>query len=247
MFSILMLTFNAPKYVKESIETVKALTKNVDYELIVVDNASNEETRILLQQLYNDNKIDKLFFNPVNSFFAGGNNIASKMANPSSDYYLLLNSDICVKNETWLSDLLSLHIKEQCGITSYGAVLSEPIRADGYCMLIDKSLYDKYLLDENFAWFWGITKLQSQVITEKKIIAIQNHENYIHHYGGSSGDAFKKAKGMDTDISEIIGWFRGKNKITVYKSIDASRVSNYIYNMIARTKYLMKIYNKLAN
>lgn len=185
MISILMLVHNAPDYVKESIETLHDKTKNVEYELIVVDNASGKETVDLLNNLHLEGKIDKLFFNKENSLFAGGNNIAAEMAASNSDYYLLLNSDVSIKSDEWLSDLLKLHEKNDCGITSYGAVLSAPVRADGYCMLINKTLYDKYQLDENFAWWWGVTKLEGQVLSEKKkIIAIKKHEDKIHHWGG---------------------------------------------------------------
>lgn len=94
-----------------------------------------------------------------------------------------------------------------------GAVVFEPIRADGYCMLIDKHLYDRYQLDEHFEWWWSITKLQSQILNEGlKIRAVKNHEHYIHHYGGKSGDGWKGALGMDINIEEVKRWFDNKKE-----------------------------------
>ena len=232
MVSILMLVYNAPHYVEESIETVHSMTSDVEYELVVVDNASNSETKELLQKLYDEKKIDKLYFNPLNSLFAGGNNIASRISSPNSDYYLLLNSDICIKNPAWLAKLVNLHQNHSCGATAYGAVLATPIRADGYCLLVNKELYDKYLLDENYAWFWGVTKLESQILADGfNIIAVKEHEKYIHHYGGGSGDAFKNAKGMDTEIGAIIKWFNLKKKVEIYKSMDSPSLTNHSYNL----------------
>ena len=174
MISILMLTYNAPLFVIKSIISVAKYTKNVSYELIVLDNHSRILTRIILWLLKSWHLIDTLVYNDYNSLFAKGNNIASRYTNSSSKYYLLLNSDIVVKDPSWLDKLLRIHPKNG-GISSYGAVLSEPIRADGYCLLINKYLYEKFKLDEEFEWWWSVTKLESQVLAEGLIIkAIKN-------------------------------------------------------------------------
>lgn len=215
--SILMLTHNAPFYVMKSINSLTK-TKNVDYELIVVDNASHCPTKFLLKMLQKKGRIDKLHFNKKNDLFAKGNNIASGFCSDDSDMILLLNSDVDIKSDNWLEKLIQIHPKDG-GISAYGAVLSEPVRADGYCMLIDKYLYMKYQLDENFAWWWSVTKLESLVLKEnKKIIAVENHEKYIHHYGGKSGNGFKNAAGIGIDIEEVKKWFESRG-ITVLNTI----------------------------
>ena len=218
--SILMLTHNAPKYVYKSITTIKNITKtNIKYEILVVDNKSSLFTRCLLKYLKKKKYIDKLVFNTDNSLFAKGNNIASSLSDKSTKYYLLLNSDIEVRNYDWLDKLLAIHPVEG-GISSYGFVKSEPKRADGYCMMIDKNLYDKYKLDEDFAWFWSITKIESLVLKEgKRIVSVMNHEKYIHHYGGKSGKGFENAAGMDIDIEEVKKWFT-KGNVEMIDNID---------------------------
>lgn len=50
--SIIMLTHNAPEYVKLSLETLKKTECEMPVEVIVVDNASEPETRRLLLELY---------------------------------------------------------------------------------------------------------------------------------------------------------------------------------------------------
>lgn len=205
--SVLMLTYNAPHYVKKSIVTLKKMTEGVDYELIVVDNNSKHPTIRTLYKLKSRGLIDKLYYNSQNDLFAKGNNIASRLAREDSDYYLLLNSDVEIKSKDWLKKLVDLMPKNG-GIVSFGAVQSAPKRADGYCMLINADLYNKYKLDEHFQWWWGVTKLESQVLKEgKAVIAVENHEEYIHHFGGKSGKGFKDATGMDVDMAEVKQWF----------------------------------------
>lgn len=215
--SILMLTYNAPKYVKESIVTLKENTKNVEYELIVLDNHSKFITRMLLKRLKSRGFIDKLIMSDKNLLFAKGNNVAFESAS-NSEYVLLLNSDVRINSKDWLKTLLKIHPQEG-GVSSFGSVDSEPIRADGYCLLINRDLYEKYKLDEKYEWWWGVTKLESMVLKEgKKIVAVRNHEEFIHHYGGKSGKGFKNAKGMDADRNEVKKWF-DNNKVEIIDSL----------------------------
>lgn len=202
-----MLTYNAPRYVKKSIISLKKLTSNQNYELIVVDNDSKHPTVRTLYKLKSRGLVDKLYYNSNNDLFAKGNNIAARLASEDSDYYLLLNSDVEIKSPDWLDKLIEL-MPEEGGIASFGAVQSAPKRADGYCMMINADLYNKYKLDEHFQWWWGVTKLESQVLKEgKKVIAVDDHEEYIHHFGGKSGKGFSDATGMDVDMDEVKKWF----------------------------------------
>ena len=91
-----------------------------------------------------------------------------------------------------------------------GVVPFPPVRVDGYCLLIDADLYRQFKLDEDYAWWWSITKLQAQVLRAGlSVRGYLHHERYLHHFGGKSGSDFKQAKGMDTSIEEADKWFGG--------------------------------------
>lgn len=206
--SIIMLTYNAPNYVKTAVESIAEKTKGVEYELVVVDNHSRLRTRLLLKKLKKQKKIHRIQWNDKNLFFAKGNNSGARIASPDATHYLLINSDVEIRKETWLQKLVE--ICPESGICAYGMVEDEPIRADGYCILIAKELYQKYKLDENYEWFWSITKLQAQAMAEgKRVIAIREHDDMIYHFGGKSGKAFRHAKGMDERNDIISEWFSG--------------------------------------
>lgn len=207
--SILMLTYNAPEYVRKSIETVHAKTEGVAYRLVVVDNASGPETVELVTQLKQEGKIDSLLLSPENTLFAGGNNLAAQQADPASTHFLLLNSDIEVRDPLWLRKLLDAH---KPGATSYGVVAHPPLRLDGYCFLIDADLYRASGgLNEEHQWWWGITRLQADLLDAgKSVQGWYSHDDILFHFGGKSGDAFIGAKGMDVSRDEVIGWFKGQ-------------------------------------
>jgi glycosyltransferase involved in cell wall biosynthesis len=222
--AIIILTYNALEYVTKCIESVHKKTKYINFTTIVVDNNSNQETKNFLFQSLLENKIDLLCCLESNRFWSKGNNIGYKIIPDYCDKILLLNSDVEILDDLWLFKLNNIH---KPGLTSYGYIASSinlnlPNRADGYCVLIDRYIYDKYKLDENFPWFYSISKMQSQILDDGfSVQAIKYHKNVIHHYGGKSSKNKKQwAKNftkIDADTTKK--WFTNTNNITIIEKI----------------------------
>jgi glycosyltransferase involved in cell wall biosynthesis len=206
---VLILTHNAPRYVHKTLASLRRTT-GVDYDVIVLDNASRWPTRLVLLTCQKRGWINKLCFLKYNALFARGNNIAARLAEPDATHFLLLNSDVEIRDPAWLSRLLQAHRE---GISSYGVAQGGPIRrVDGYALLIDRHLYAAYLLDESFAWHWAVTKLQAQVLTAgHQVKGIVHHERELHHFGRKSGKAWRGAAGMNADHAEVVSWFQGRS------------------------------------
>jgi glycosyltransferase involved in cell wall biosynthesis len=218
--SVLILTHNAPDYVRETLETLNEVTRSEDrkrMEIIVFDNASEQETKLVLLDLYKKRYIDTLEFSSENLMFAGGNNACARLASKETKYYLLLNSDVHIVNKNWFNRLRSAKEKGSYAISAYGC-LSNPNRVDGYCLLIDRDLYDRYELDESFQWWWGVTKLEALLLKEGfNILGFYNHNNMIIHYGGKSGTDWTKAKGMDVEIASVKNWYEQSEGKVVFE------------------------------
>lgn len=240
MVSIIMLSYNASLYTKHALRTLKN-TEGICYEIIVLDNNSKKGTKKMLQVMKDKGYIDKLVFEKENTLFAKGNNIASSLCDEKSNYILLLNSDIEIRDKNWLKLLLEYHKK---GATAYGVCDGNPYtRGDGYCFLIDKDLYLKYKLDENFEWWWSVTKLQAQLLKDGyNVTAIRNHMHLLYHYGGASGDGWRNAKGINIEGDEVKSWF-DKKKVKVIEVVNSNKS---VYNKFALTNILSKINNILT-
>jgi len=213
MVSIIILSYNAPLYTWHTLKTLKDTWKGSEYETIVLDNNSKNFTKRMLSKLKKKGLIDKLIFEKTNTLFAKGNNTASMHCDENSEYILLLNSDIEIRDKYWLKYLQDNHKR---GATSYGLCDNYPhIRGDGYCILIDRDLYNKYKLDEQFEWWWSVTRLQAQLLNDGyAVTAVKEHEPLLHHYGGMSGIAAENASGMKIDGDEVKRWFEcGKVKV----------------------------------
>lgn len=210
--SILMVTYNAPRYVFITLNSLRKHTHGIDYEVICVDNNSRWLTRLVVMAAYWIGWIDRLCLSRINTFFAGGNNLAARIASPDGTHYLLLNSDVEIRRDDWLNNLVRYH---QRGLTSYGIVEGNPIdRLDGYCLLIDRDIYDKHQLDEEHQMWWCVSILQARAMQEGyPARGFREHEQYIHHFGGKSGPK-TGAKGMDEAAEEVISLF-GENKVGI--------------------------------
>ena len=86
--SVTIVTYNSGRFIRRCIESVLS-QKYPDLEVIVVDNASTDGTRDILEQF--DDRI-RLFFNDENLGFAAAQNQAIGFA--SGDWILALNPDV---------------------------------------------------------------------------------------------------------------------------------------------------------
>lgn len=88
--SIIILSYNTRDLLKQ---TLASIPQHSDWEIIVVDNASRDDSVAMVKR---DFPQVKLMLNQKNVGFAAGNNQAIQLA--QGDYLLLLNSDTIVQN-----------------------------------------------------------------------------------------------------------------------------------------------------
>ena len=103
--AVIVLSYNAlEETTKPCLESIFTAQTECDCEVVVVDNASTDNTRDYLQQMQVRHANLKLILNQENKGFAGGNNSGIHTAN--ADFYVLLNSDTRVTDH-WLDKMLA--------------------------------------------------------------------------------------------------------------------------------------------
>jgi glycosyltransferase involved in cell wall biosynthesis len=120
VISIIILTFNKLNFTRQCLESINARTHGVEFEVIVVDNASSDETPQFLQEFAITQPNVKLFLNETNLGFAAGNNQGAAAA--SGDTIVFLNNDTVV-TEGWLDGLL--RVLEDHTVGMVGPVTNE--------------------------------------------------------------------------------------------------------------------------
>jgi GT2 family glycosyltransferase len=103
--AVIILSYNSlEETTKPCLESIFAASTDCDFEVLVVDNASTDNTREYLQGLQAAHPNLKLLLNEENLGFARGNNQGVQAI--EADFYVLLNSDTQVTGH-WLDKLLA--------------------------------------------------------------------------------------------------------------------------------------------
>ncbi|MBU0653751.1 MAG: glycosyltransferase family 2 protein [Gammaproteobacteria bacterium] len=89
--SIILVSYNTAKYIPRALESVIRETQNTSYEIIVVDNDSQDDSVAVISQQFPD---VKLLVTGQNPGFAGG--VRTGVARAQGKYLLLLNPDTVI-------------------------------------------------------------------------------------------------------------------------------------------------------
>ncbi len=89
--SIIILNYKSRELVKQCVKTIGLLAPKVSYEIIVVDNASDDGVGAMLAERFPD---VRFLQSPTNTGFAAGNNLGIRAA--KGRYVVIMNPDITV-------------------------------------------------------------------------------------------------------------------------------------------------------
>ena len=212
--SIIILTYNHLDLTKDCIESIRKYTEQDTYEIIIVDNHSQDETPEWLKTQSDLHVI----LNQENVGFPKGCNIGIEASARENDILLLNNDTIATTN--WLNNLQKcLHSDPKIGavgaVSNHGANLQaceftyenfdemqekaqknnvsdssrweEKICLIGYCMLIKREVIDKLGgLDEGYTPGYIEDNDLSLRIVKLGYKLYLCHDAFIHHYLGTS-------------------------------------------------------------
>ncbi|MDD3608108.1 MAG: glycosyltransferase family 2 protein [Candidatus Moranbacteria bacterium] len=131
LVSMIILAWNGRTVLRKNLESLKRFFGREEYELIVVDNGSTDETPKILEEYKNDLRIIK---NTKNLGFAAGNNVGIKTA--QGKYILLLNQDVeCI------GDAIEKMVAFLEDHPQYGAVAPQLLYPDGRVQISCRPFY----------------------------------------------------------------------------------------------------------
>jgi GT2 family glycosyltransferase/glycosyltransferase involved in cell wall biosynthesis len=107
--SIIIVTYNNLEYTRLCLQSIYEKTIYPNFEVIVVDNASSDQTPEFLRSFEAEHEHIQVIYNTVNKGFASANNLG--IARASGDVILLLNNDTLV-TKVWLSRLVN-YLRDQ--------------------------------------------------------------------------------------------------------------------------------------
>lgn len=110
--SIIIVNYNGKRFLKNCIESIFKMCQGISYEIIIVDNASQDDSVKFLETNYSDTV--KLIKSADNLGFAKGNNLGFKHS--QGTYILLLNNDTVLKHNL----KQALHVIKQAQVGALG-------------------------------------------------------------------------------------------------------------------------------
>ena len=126
--SIIIVNYNTKHLLKKCIDSIKLHVKGVTYEIIVVDNASQDSSSDMVLSLFPE---VRLIQNKTNAGFGSANNIGVRPA--GGKYIFLFNSDAVLISDTVSSLFNFLETNHQCAMAGPRVLLPDMSRQSRIC------------------------------------------------------------------------------------------------------------------
>jgi len=97
--SVIVLNYNTKKVLLDCLESIYEYTRDVSFEVVVVDNGSTDSSVDAIRDMQNERRNLRLIENKENLGFAAGNNRARRVV--AGEYVLFLNSDTLLTENTF--------------------------------------------------------------------------------------------------------------------------------------------------
>ncbi len=217
--AIVTLTYNKlNEATKPFLTSLYQYTNEDDFDLIIVDNASSDETKEFIGNFCKSHSNIKLIENNENLGYSKGNNIGIKeVLDKDYQYIALLNNDILF-TPNWLSGTISKFEEDlSLGMVSPRIQKGKKITKENYlnkyksylskfkgslkytieplfcCVFIKKEVIDKIgLLDENFSpAFWEDNDYCFRAMYNGYSLAISNQSFVFHNHSTTSSSIDK--------------------------------------------------------
>jgi glycosyltransferase involved in cell wall biosynthesis len=183
--SIIVVHHNRPEYLNICLQSIHVMSNLNNYETIVVDNGSDQETQDYLDVLQDEGI--KVVRNEKNEYWSKAANQGVAVADANSRYLVFMHCDTVVLDQSWLDVLVNTSVSNDAGIVgiemqSYWIAKQKVDFVQEYCMLMTRQCWEDCgpwpeelpLVGNSF-----IMTLRSQVRGHKPI-SIAN--KLVHHY-----------------------------------------------------------------
>ncbi len=143
--SVIVIHKDRPEFLNICLQSVHAMSNLNNYECIVVDNASGQETQEYLDVLKEEGI--KVVRNETNRYWSEAANQGVAVADPHSKYFVFLHTDTVVLDPAWLDILINISESQGAGIVgtqlqSYYISRQKIDFVQEWCMLMTRECWN---------------------------------------------------------------------------------------------------------
>ena len=151
--SIIIVNYNTSHFISQTIRSIKNSNLNIDYEIIIVDNNSNDQSIDFIKKQFTQ---VKLIENPFNYGFSKAVNIG--VSDAEGELILILNPDTILKKDT-ISELYQTLLND----SNIGVVGGKILDCNGKFQLSSRRAFPSFLTSlfhiTGFSYLFPKTKL----------------------------------------------------------------------------------------
>lgn len=142
--SIVIVHKDRPEYLNICLQSITVNSTSNNYQLIVVDNGSGQESQDYLDEIEVEVQVVRL---QKNMYWSAAANRGVAVADRNSKYILFLHCDVVVTNPAWLDLLINVAESQGAGIvgTDLQSYFVQNTKVDfiqEYCMLMTRECWD---------------------------------------------------------------------------------------------------------
>lgn len=143
--SIIVVHKDRPEYLNICLQSIAVTSVNNNYEVIVSDNNSGQDTQDFLDDIKDEVVVVK---NKENLYWSGAANKGVEKANKDSKYLIFLHSDVVITNPAWIDLLINVSESSNSGLVglelqSYYLQNQKVDFIQEWCMLVTRECWDK--------------------------------------------------------------------------------------------------------
>lgn len=143
--SIIVIHHERPEYLNICLQSIHCCSHLHNYEVIVVDNGSGQETQEYLDVLEEEGF--KVIRNKENKYWSAACNQAVAIADPRSKYFVFMHCDTVVLEPSWLDILVGISTGHGAGIVGmqlqhYYIQKQKVDFIQEWCMLMSRQCWD---------------------------------------------------------------------------------------------------------
>lgn len=143
--SIIVVHHERPEYLNICLQSIHVMSNYNNYEVIVVDNASSQETQDYLDVIEEEGV--KVVRNKENLYWSEAANQGVAVADKNSKYLLFLHCDTVVLNQAWLDLLINVSEANEAGLvgTQMQSYLIQKRKSDfiqEWCLLMTRECWE---------------------------------------------------------------------------------------------------------
>lgn len=111
--SIIVVHKDKPEFLNICLQSIAVTSFNNNYEIVVVDNASGEDSQAFLEDIKDEVKLVRL---QKNEYWSAAANKGVKAADKNSKYFIFMHCDVVILNPAWLDLLVNVADNNKSGM-----------------------------------------------------------------------------------------------------------------------------------